>query len=44
MTTTDPLHDALVAIFEAIAEREDKPVTQVIEEFFAGYMEGARAE
>lgn len=33
----DPLHDALVAIFEAIAEREEKPVAEVVAEFMAGY-------
>lgn len=36
----DPLHDGLVAIFEAIAQREDKPVSEVVEEFFSGYLEG----
>ena len=35
----DPLQDALVAIFEAIAEREDKTVQECVEEFFSGYME-----
>lgn len=35
---SDPLHNALVAIFEAIAEREEKSVEQVVEEFFSGYV------
>jgi hypothetical protein len=38
---SDPLHDALVAIFEAIAEAEDKTVEQVVEEFFSSYMDGS---
>jgi hypothetical protein len=41
---SDPLHDALVAIFQAIAEREGKPVECVVEEFFSGYLEGASGE
>lgn len=36
----DPLSDALVAVFEAIAEREGKSVEQVVEDFFYGYVEG----
>lgn len=35
----NPLHDALVAIFEAIAEIEKKPIHQVVEEFIAGWEE-----
>lgn len=33
----DPLHDALVAVFEAIAEREDKTIEEVVAEFVEGY-------
>lgn len=36
----DPLHDALVAIFEAIAEREDKSIAEVVAEFVEGYERG----
>ena len=36
----DPLHDALVAIFEAIAEREDKTIEEVVAEFVEGYERG----
>ena len=38
---SEALHDRLVASFEAIAEVEDKEVSEVVEEFFAGYVEGA---
>lgn len=33
----DPLENALVAIFEAIAEREGKSVDEVVQEFIDGY-------
>lgn len=36
----DPLRDALVAIFEAIAEREDKTIEEVVAEFVEGYERG----
>lgn len=36
----DPLHDALVAVFEAIAEREDKTIEEVVAEFVEGYERG----
>lgn len=36
----DPLHDALVAIFEAIAEREDKTIEEVVADFVEGYERG----
>lgn len=39
----DELQRGLVAAFEAIASYEEKPVEQVIEEFFSGYLEGAIA-
>jgi dimeric dUTPase (all-alpha-NTP-PPase superfamily) len=42
--TDDPLHDALVAIFQAIAEREEKTVEQAVEEFFSGYVTAATEE
>lgn len=38
--THDPLHDALVAIFEAIAERADKTIEEVVAEFVEGYERG----
>ena len=37
--THDPLHDALVAIFEAIAEREGKSIEEVVAEFVEGYFD-----
>lgn len=36
----DPLHDALVAIFEAIAEREKKTIEEVVAEFVERYEGG----
>lgn len=40
----DPLHNALVAIFEAIAEREGKEIAQVVEEFFSSYVTGGNGD
>jgi hypothetical protein len=37
MVKTDPLTTAIVALFEALAERDNVPVDEVVDAFIGGY-------